>query len=214
MLKAIPVLAVAAGLGYVAQAAPIQVSYDSFEDPDISADADGSTDDNATGWFEVGHPNTSGVIHENSGKFTTPYGSQALRAWQGQQTGAQKTLGENLEADMEYVLSFNVSARDNRSTGDYRAELWAGSTLLDLVEGTVTTNDMSHSVTHTFDTSAGTVGDALLLRLIDPSSGQVTNAWQDGPYFDNVLLTKELVPEPSSLALLGLGGLLIVRRRR
>ncbi len=215
-----------------AHAVPIEVFYDSFEDLDISGEASGQLDNpNPTGWFDVGHPNTAGTIHNNSPYLNTPFGDQALKVWQGNQGGARKNLVDVLEADMEYVISFNVSPRDNRSTGDYRAELWGGSshadvdlTLLDSFEGTMTDLNMLDSAMHTFDTSGGNIGDSLQLRLVDPESGQVTGAWQDGPYYDNVLLTKEstlvapAVPEPASIAIWSLLGLCLAgygyRRRR
>jgi hypothetical protein len=213
MLMGVAALAIAVGFAGVAQAAPIEIFYDSFENPSILPNKT-LDNPNPPGWFDVGHPNTSGVAHETNGDFTTPFGDQVLKAWQGQQTGAQKNLGINLEADMEYVLTFNVAKRDNQTNGDYRAELWAGATLLDTVEGLVTTNDMSEAVSHSFDTSAGTLGEPLQLRMIDPSDGQLVNNWRAGPYFDNVRMTMELIPEPASMALLGLGGLMIASRRR
>jgi VCBS repeat-containing protein len=162
---------------------------ESFESPNIS----GSTDNNPDGWFDEGHPNTSGIANEDNGQFTTPYGEQAAKAWQGNQSGAQKVLGSVENAT--YTVSFNVAKRDNRTQGDYRVELVAvdGGTVSVLAskEGIVTTNDMSHSDTFQF-TSSSThpdLGKELRIRLVDPAAGQVTGAWQDGPYYDNVVVT-------------------------
>jgi hypothetical protein len=203
-----------------AQAAPIVISYDSFESPNILPSTSVDTP-NPDGWFDTGHPNTSGIIHVTHGSFTTPYGEQALKVWQGNQTGARKNLGASLEAGMIYAISFNVSKRDNRTQGDYRAELWAGPTtddadlvLLDKVEGIVTTNDMSEVVTHTFDTSGGTVGHVMQLRMIDPTAGELDGNWQHGPLYDNVTVTMAEIPEPASLASGLLGLMLIAGRRR
>lgn len=209
----ITVSLIVVGFCFVGQAAPIQISYDSFESPNILP-ATSVDSPNPDGWFDTGHPNTSGIIHETSGLFSTPYGEQALKVWQGNQEGARKNLGTVLEADSDYVISFNVAKRDNRTQGDYRAELWVNGTFVDKVEGIVATNDMSESVLHTFDTSGGLIGGAMELRLVDPASGQLTTAWQDGPYFDNVLLTKQAVPEPSTAILAGLGLMGFIFRRR
>jgi len=67
-----------------------------------------------------------------------------------------------------------------------------------------------------FGTVAGTAGSALTLEIDNPSNDLIdgSNIADDerGMYVDNVKF--EVVPEPGSLALLGLGGLLIARRRR
>lgn len=214
-MMVLTVLMVAFGFVRLAHSAPIVLSYDSFEDPNILP-ATSVDEPEPTGWFDSGHPNTAGIIHEthNGGTFfSTPYGEQALKVWQGNQEGAKKNLTAVLEADSSYSISFNATPRDGRQVGDYRAELWVNGVLLDSVEGKVSANDMSESVLHTFDTSGGVIGGAMQLRLVDPASGQVTSAWQDGPYYDNVQLVKDVIPEPASLGLLGLGGLMLFKRR-
>ena len=63
-------------------------------------------------------------------------------------------------------------------------------------------------VTHTVSFTAGaTENNQTLGVLLGVTSGTQVE-------WDNLTLTKEVIPEPSSLALLGLGGLLVARRRR
>jgi hypothetical protein len=61
------------------------------------------------------------------------------------------------------------------------------------------------TATFTTGSSPAGLGEALNIRLSTTSSQNAR--------FDNVVLTKDVIPEPASLVLMGLGGLLLVTRR-
>ncbi|QDT04437.1 Pentaxin family protein [Rubripirellula lacrimiformis] len=167
---------------------------DSFETVDIS----GSNTADPAGWISSNHGSYVEHVDEDSGEFTTPYGDQAIRVYQGSAIGATTDatgLNAPLEPDTLYSLSFNV-ARGGAVVGEYIVQLLAiagdnSETILSSVSGTATETDFSESGSITF-TSDGShtamLGDRIAIRLLhDPASHYTHDV-----YFDNIQLVKNL----------------------
>ena len=175
---------------------------ESFENPSISTDPNGETDEIPTGWLEAGQ---GGLNHgPNMGKFSTPFGDQAAWINNGTLTTTATILSDVLTAGTTYTLSFNVAKRTDLN-GSYDVRLLAGTTVLESTSGSMTLTDMSESDGFVFTpdgSHAALLGQTLAIQL----------AGSTQPHYDNVILTA--VPEPSTTALLGLGGLALILRRR
>jgi hypothetical protein len=129
----------------------------------------------------------------------------------------RQTLAATLQADTDYTLTVATGWRaDLPGLGfgtypGYGIELYAGTTLIasdyDTVSGAPALDSWKDATaTYSYDAGdAGLVGQALEIRLI--GYGIQSN-------YDNVRLDFAAVPEPSSAALLGLGGLALILRRR
>lgn len=208
MMKCMSIAATVLVAGFVVASANAALIFsDSFENPAVT----GLTNTNPTGWTELGGNTSGGINDEDSGKFTTPFGSQVLWAnGTNQFITTSSILSAVLTANTDYTLTFYVAKRSDVSGGNYKVELLAGSTVLNTVTGTTPNNTtFANQVTLLFSPDAGhagLLGQTLAIRVGTNGSYQ--------PQFDNFELDATLVPEPASLVLLGIGGALLCGRRR
>lgn len=130
----------------------------------------------------------------------------------------QVSAGGVIDDTQDYTLAFRAKTDSTNFTGqDIFAQVqWLNSstgfiseTLEQLVPQGINT-DYQEFVFEGLDAPAG--ADQYLVRF-QISSGAVANI-ANGLYVDDVYLGTNPVPEPTSLALLGLGGLMAMRRRR
>ncbi|MBX2851560.1 MAG: PEP-CTERM sorting domain-containing protein [Phycisphaeraceae bacterium] len=153
----------------------------------------------------------------------------------GGEYGLQQTIStDQLQAFTRYTLQveiINIDSGTAISNEDfnlagfpgYRVALMAGGVEIDVDDNSLAGSiiEGGHATsTIIFETGAthAQLGQDLGIRLVNLNVVDTTDATTTAADlevdFDNVRLSTEVVPEPGTLALLGLGGLLIARRRR
>jgi len=197
--------------------AAILVQNPSFEDPVLAEDD--WTWLSVPGWTQAGADGI-GVWNVTEADFTpviAPEGENVAYteyAPDGSANGLSQILTETLAADTDYTLTVEV--------GNSWAYYWAGYSVQLLAGGTVIAEDNNtlwpdymlwetSTVQYNYDAAdSALVGQPLEIRLLnlgldmDAAEPSVV-----GVEFDNVVL----VPEPATLALLGLGALILKRKR-
>jgi hypothetical protein len=110
--------------------------YESFEAPS-HADVLSAHATNSQGWIQS-VSSAAGLHDEVSGKFTTPFGSQAAYVHDDSGSGGKKysitNMGAVLEAGKQYLLSFNAAAENNGPAG-YGVDLLAGTNVVATATG-------------------------------------------------------------------------------
>lgn len=212
------------------------VFSDDFESPDVTgAQSDGNTSGaiDTAKWVKANQgfgSGRQGTVDESHGDFTDPVGEQgyAFRYTNSGITSQTGVIGA-LTAGETYTVTFDVVLDGHNNTTPYNAMLvtfnggnrndtrgggttGTTSTLAtvsspsDGLGGNITVNTTYQTVTLTY-TSDGTeaeLGHDVAVRFIGATSSAI---------IDNVSVDV-LIPEPGSLALLGLGGLMVGYRRR
>ena len=197
--------------------AAILVQNPGFEDPVLAEDD--WTWLNVPGWAQVG-PDSIGVWNVTDADFDpviAPEGENVAYteyAPDGSANGLSQILTETLAADTDYTLTVEVGNSWAYYWSGYSVQLLAGGTVIAEDNNTLWPGYMTwatSTVEYTYDAAASAlVGQPLEIRLLnlgldmDAAEPSVV-----GVEFDNVVL----VPEPATLALLGLGALILKRKR-
>ena len=155
-------------------------------------------------------------------EFTTPFGLQAAWVWGGNGGQALVTTGisETVTAGTTYTLTFNYGG-DRSTTANYEVYLLGGTEILGSAINSFSgsqTLTLTDSIVFTATAGHAALGETLRIRL-DAGPGGIgvtdgTSDYRNDIVYDNVVLTAVAVPEPTTTALLGLGGLALILRRR
>lgn len=230
--KALIAAGVSLAIAGAAASTPITIANHSFEQDDVSGlnnQANGNIV--PTGWSEYDDGRNDATAGNARGLVYHGPGPSAYADTLGQNDGSQsfftaqrdilQVLGETLEANTTYTLTVAIGDRapipiyTTASTpGTPEVNLGYGSTGGENILLTLEASNQPAQVdggwvewSGTFTTGAAPAGVGQALRI------ELTNGTNVG-WFDNVRLDASPVPEPGSLALLGLGGLALLRRRR
>lgn len=169
---------------------------------------------------------TIGALVQVSMDFYVPTASTALWVYGSADTGSLSSGGsaggrsfDVRLAGAENNISANVGDAQVRDGGDlnivadtFTPDAWQSLVITaNFLANTydVTINGTSVVTGQAFEGSPTQLGSVRISGLTD-SGGDPT----DLVYIDNLVVTTDVVPEPGSIALLGLGGLMFARRRR
>lgn len=192
-------------------------------------EADPTQTSNVTGWFDTVTANAANWWESTwAGPNVSPTGTSVMGlSYMWQQTNwAYQSIGVNTEELSELKVRYDVgsftdagSARDLGVTVSIYASDGAfvgadnldistdpGVTLIDSVSTLYASVAIGSYLTDTITLDLSTAGSSELFILFENFAGNVGEPWVA---IDNI----SIVPEPATMILLGLGGLLLRRRR-
>ena len=195
-------MSLAAAMGCLAATsanAAITLTNPSFEDTTSTSPP--------TGWTR-----SSGVNFQSRGAAGGLNPTDGTRmAWTNNGFTGYQTVGEVIQLGTTYTLTVDVGTTGfATSTGTFRLYGDAGfATAIGGAESAVAVTTNATWITDQSVSFTATAAEAgQLLGVSFGTTGGVQNEW------DNLRLTAVAVPEPSTTALLGLGGLALILRRR
>lgn len=210
--------AVVAAISVPSQAAPIAIVNADFED----GGPVGAGFPQATSWGGEARLTSHASFRNESALFG---GGDNFVFNTGDDPVAEQTLVATYTADTVYTISANINYGGSDVGVDALLELGydngggfvsLGLTTVDMnALNTANGGNPADGTAWALATAGGVevlagnaaIGEQIIVRIAASPGAQ-------GLWFDNVSLDGSLVPEPSSLAILGLGGLLIARGRR
>ena len=195
-------MSLAAAMGCLAATsanAAITLTNPSFEDTTSTSPP--------TGWTR-----SSGVNFQSRGAAGGLNPTDGTRmAWTNNGFTGYQTVGEVIQLGTTYTLTVDVGTTGfATSTGTFRLYGDAGfATAIGGAESAVAVTTNATWITDQSVSFTATAAEAgQLLGVSFGTTGGVQNEW------DNLRLTAVAVPEPTTTALLGLGGLALILRRR
>ena len=209
-------LAALAGLALTASANAAVIVNPSFEVDDV---ADGGfTNGLATGWDTVG--TSTGTQDFTAGQVPQPTDGEQHGVVSFQSTSLSQVTSHTISSGLTYTLTVDVGQVSNFSGSEATIFLFGGTT------GIATPLSNTNGTAEQAGVAPGS-GAYLLNQTVtytalassDPFEGEQIgigfyNSVGTQTLFDNVRLDIVAVPEPSSAALLGLGGFALILRRR
>ena len=208
-------LALTFGLGVAANAAVISLSDASFET------AFGGTQGTAgSGWFTFGNTAAANQVDGGFWNIANPNGTNAAYATSISTTdGGSIYQTVTLDAGRTYRFTAAVaqSASTNKNNANYALVFFnSGFSTAEATTTGIVANQSGTFVDSSVDFAVTTTGTYHVgVRNRGHITGTGANNNQSTVFFDNARLTDITpIPEPSSTALLGLGGLALILRRR
>ena len=160
-----------------------------------------TTGDGHTGWIYDGSAGHSG---NDNGDGLSFYGQNF--------TSTGTSDGDELAAG-DYTINFIAAKTGSGSANTLTIEAfaWNGATATSLGDATNITVGSWSAASHQFSVAGGSALIGQDLQLVFSSSPTGDNGWMG---FDTITADFTAVPEPTTTALLGLGGLALILRRR
>jgi acyl-CoA thioesterase I len=214
---------------------PLNISNASFEDGTPTLDGEVSYSFGAKGWIfhrvsdgitgsDCGFQNPSSINYIGAGGSTgTPQGAQGkgdlffynhAGTTQDNLSWVSQTIGGFLQDHMEYTLSVAVGKKSNRVFAGARIELLAGDTIIgSQILNTDSLIPLGQFSDISMVINSDTLNQSLLGKFLTIRMSPLSEIADATVDFDNIRLTSVQIPEPASLLLLTLGGILAFQKK-